>query len=93
MSKFILPNGVIKVKGSIKLDIIFPVGTLFQHVQSGLYFRFMSRGGRWDKEFLITTDRGFFCLNGFFYPIGENHLYSDPDKNKLVAKLLDKLNA
>ena len=95
MSKFIIPAGVVKINGMLKLPNIFPIGHLFQHVESGIYFRFAERGGRWNKEYMITTDRGFFVKDGFALRINDDRIsrliYSGPDKNKLVERFMEHI--
>jgi hypothetical protein len=88
MVKFVIPPSCEKVaKPYPKLNgDIWPLGWLFRHRASGLYFRFIPSGGRWDGSFNISTEHGMFHGAGFAksYEITPvNHT----DKNILVTKL------
>lgn len=97
MAKFILPDSIVKVpRETVQFPTctIWPLGTLFRHTPSGLYFRFTPYGGRWDKEYGISTDKGIWVTGDKLELPNPNIKTSikHPDKNELVKRFLEMLS-
>lgn len=98
MAKFIPPSSVVKVAevpDENKNPKLWPLGTAFVHVPTGIYFRFISHGGgRGSPGFAVSTDRGIFCATGykdtlryaFEFP-SKGNIVCDSDKNRLINLL------
>lgn len=93
MAKFILPPSVIKAKRDVSPTNVdmWPVGTLYLHVTSGTYFRFMSVGGRWDTEYAISSSKGLFTMSGFVRTIKDGRLIARPNKNTICDMFIAAL--
>lgn len=100
MAKFIVPPSIIKLSKKDTINLtqaeyqnIWPMGTLFLHPQSGLYFRFVKLGNsRWDNAYGISTQKGILCTKGFSKDDNCGPRITGPDKNELVKRLLDYLS-
>lgn len=82
MTKFILPATIVKAPTNTILPAhMWPIGTLYQHVATGIYFRFVKLGGRWDTEYGISSDRGLYTMSGLVNSQKEGKIIARPDKN------------
>lgn len=84
MAKFILPPTVTKAKKETMPANaeVWPIGTLYLHCPTGIYFRFLKVGGRWDTEYGISTSRGLYTMAGLqLHTIAGTKLIARPDKN------------
>jgi hypothetical protein len=95
MAKFILPPTVIKAKKETmpaNVDM-WPVGTLYLHVPTGIYFRFLPVGGRWDTEYAISSNRGLYTMSGLVRTIKDGRLIARPDKNAICDMFIKFITA
>ena len=88
MSKFIIPDCISKVPRSVvRPKEVFPLGQLYIHNPSGMYFTFLKLGGRWNTTYSMSTSKGVFCRLGFGRS-DKMGVWVDGDKNFVVAKFL-----
>lgn len=89
MAKFIQPPEIQKLpkQSLFEAPLMWPLGTLYQHTESGLHFRFLKLGGRWDTTYAISTEKGTFSLAGF----NVGRIPVTGDKNFITAKFIQYL--
>jgi hypothetical protein len=105
--KLQLPNTIIKLSKKEEEELkqnnpallseLFPIGTLFYHIQSNVYFRFVPMG-RWIGYCIHTSIGGWFGRdNNRQLQINvsgalKRNIISDPCKTTLANRLNDFLN-
>jgi hypothetical protein len=91
MARFLLTNDIQKLPSNHNYDItiLWPFGTAFVHIPSGICFRFMNNSTRWGgPSFALGTTRGLLLTPGSGVKHDRYTICFHEDKNILVKRMI-----